>query len=114
MWVHGVATPLDYLLVSRDYTLKGYVKEIECPSLVCYADHDDLAVYARQLFDALTCPRDFVTFTSAEGAGEHCEFGNRSLFHQRMFDWLDTTLRGISDDAHTAAEAVEVGVISNS
>jgi pimeloyl-ACP methyl ester carboxylesterase len=106
MWVHGVASPLEYLLISRDYTLKGYAEQIACPTLVCYADHDDLAVYARQLFDTLTCPKHFLTFTSAEGAGEHCEFGNRSLFHQRVFDWLDTTLHVAGDVAHIDAISV--------
>jgi hypothetical protein len=28
----------------------------------------------------------------AEGAGGHCEALARTLFHQRMFDWLDETL----------------------
>jgi hypothetical protein len=28
----------------------------------------------------------FIAFTNAEGAGQHCEEGNRSLFHQRAFD----------------------------
>jgi len=92
MWVHGVPTPLDYVRLSQSYTLKGYAEQIKCPTLVCFADHDDIAAYARQLFDALTCPKEFVTFTTVEGAGEHCEDGNRSLFHQRAFDWLDKTL----------------------
>jgi hypothetical protein len=28
-----------------------------------------------------------------ELAGEHCHEGALTLFHQRMFDWLDDTLR---------------------
>jgi hypothetical protein len=31
-------------------------------------------------------------FTAAEGAEEHCHVGALTLFHQRMFDWLDVTL----------------------
>jgi pimeloyl-ACP methyl ester carboxylesterase len=89
MWVHGVSTPLDYVRLSQAYTLRGYAEQIRCPTLVCYADHDEVAAYARQLFDALTGPKDFIAFTQAEGAGEHCESGNRALFHQRVFDWLD-------------------------
>jgi pimeloyl-ACP methyl ester carboxylesterase len=89
MWVHGMPTPLDYVRLSREYTLQGYAEHIRCPTLVCYADHDEVAAYARQLFDALTCPKHFMTFTQAEGAGEHCESANRALFHQRAFDWLD-------------------------
>jgi pimeloyl-ACP methyl ester carboxylesterase len=89
MLVHGVTTPLDYVLACRDFTMEGYAEHIRCPTLVCFADHDEVAAYAQRLYDALTCPKDFVSFTAAEGAGEHCESGNRSLFHQRVFDWLD-------------------------
>jgi hypothetical protein len=31
-------------------------------------------------------------FTAAEGAGGHCEAFARSLYHQRVYDWLDETL----------------------
>jgi hypothetical protein len=44
------------------------------------------------LYEALDCPKTFVTFTAAEGAEEHCHVGALTLFHQRMFDWLDDTL----------------------
>jgi hypothetical protein len=30
-----------------------------------------------------------VRFTTAEGAGGHCEMGNRSLLNARVLDWLD-------------------------
>ena len=40
----------------------------------------------------LTCPKALLEFTAAEGAGGHCEMGNRSLAMLRMLDWLDTTL----------------------
>lgn len=90
--VHNVATPFDYFRVTRDYSLDGLAGKIICPSLICIAENDDIAAYAKVLFDALTCEKQFLTFTNAEGAGEHCEDGNRSLFHQRAFDWLDDVL----------------------
>jgi len=34
-----------------------------------------------------------VTFTAAEGAGDHCESGARTLFHARMFSWLDPIMK---------------------
>ena len=43
----------------------------------------------QQLYEALTCPKHFLRFSTEEGAGEHCECGARALFHQRAFDWLD-------------------------
>jgi len=92
MLVHNVSTPFDYFKMTRDYSLEGLASKITCPSLICTAENDDIAAYAKVLFDALTCEKQFMTFTNAEGAGEHCEDGNRSLFHQRAFDWLDDVL----------------------
>jgi hypothetical protein len=59
---------------------------------VCSAEGDDLSVNAPRLFEALTCPKNYVQFSAAEGGGEHCESGARTLFHQRAFDWLDRIL----------------------
>ncbi len=92
MFVHNVATPLAYINVTREFSLAGIAQKISCPTLVCAAENDDIAVYAKDLFAALICEKQFVTFTNAEGAGEHCEGGSRSLFHQRAFDWLDSVM----------------------
>ena len=46
----------------------------------------------RQLYDALTCPKELVSFTAAEGADSHCEPKALGLRDQRIFDWLDETL----------------------
>jgi hypothetical protein len=59
---------------------------------VCCAEADDLSVLAPKLFDALICPKEFVRFATADGAGAHCESGARTLFHQRVFGWLDGVL----------------------
>jgi pimeloyl-ACP methyl ester carboxylesterase len=92
MFVHNVSTPREYINLTREYSLEGLAQKIACPTLVCTAENDDIAAFAKVLFDALTCEKAFLTFTSAEGAGEHCEDGNRSLFHQRAFDWLDEVM----------------------
>ncbi len=92
LWVHGLDDPLDYLKLTRDYTLEGRTGLIRCPTLICQAEHDEIGVTARRLYDALECPKDFIAFRADEGAGEHCEAGARSLFNQRAFDWLDRRL----------------------
>jgi pimeloyl-ACP methyl ester carboxylesterase len=92
MLVHNVSTPLEYINLTREYSLEGLAQKIACPTLVCSAENDDIAAFARVLFDALTCQKQFLSFTNADGAGEHCEDGNRSLFHQRAFDWLDEVM----------------------
>jgi hypothetical protein len=70
----------------------GRAEQIRCPTLVCSAENDDIGVTARKLHGALTGDKAFIAFTAREGAGEHCEAGARSLFNQRIFDWLDQVL----------------------
>jgi hypothetical protein len=62
--VHGLSDPLDYFRIAPQYSLKGIEDRIQCPTFVC----------------------------SAEGAGQHCESGARTVFHARAFDWLDHVL----------------------
>jgi len=93
--VHGVASPADYLLALREYSLKEYAAQITCPVLVCDAEGDDISASAPQLAEALTCEKQYIHFTAAEGAGDHCEAGARTLYHARSFGWLDNLLRPV-------------------
>ncbi len=62
MLTHGVPTPWDYFIDAARY------------------EQEDL------------CEKDYLRFTAEEGAGEHCVSGNRALFHERVFDWLDARI----------------------
>ena len=68
------------------------VARIRCPALVTAADGDRASTNARELFDAMRCPKTFVQFTAADGAAQHCEQLNRSFALRTMLDWLDETL----------------------
>ena len=57
-----------------------------------YANHDPLGQGAPAFHDRLKCEKSLVKFTAAEGAGEHCEVLNRSLFNCIAFGWLDAIL----------------------
>jgi hypothetical protein len=98
MLVHGAPSPLAYLDSLRDFTLRGHAGRITCPTWICNAEEDDIGASAPQLVEALTCPKTFVRFTTAEGAGDHCEQGARALYHARSFGWLDQLLR--PDEVH--------------
>lgn len=89
LWTHGVATPLDYIRLTPEYSLEGLVGQIACPTLVCTAEDDAIGVTASRLFDELNCEKTRLRFLNSEGAGEHCETGARTLFNQRAFDWLE-------------------------
>jgi len=45
--------------------------------------------------DALTCPKRYILFTVEEGAEEHCQCGALSLSNQKIFDWVDETLKNL-------------------
>jgi alpha-beta hydrolase superfamily lysophospholipase len=91
--VHGVDSPLAYFDVMKDYRLDGYAQTITCPTLVTHAEGDGIGASAPQTFAALTVPdKQLITFTAAEGAGDHCEAGARTLFDARAFGWLDDRL----------------------
>lgn len=90
--VHGAPDPLSYVEMLREYTLEGYAERITCPTFVCNAEGDEISASAPQLVAALTCPKEFVTFSAADGAGDHCEAGARTLFHARSLGWLDDLL----------------------
>lgn len=100
--VHGLSDPLEFFRMAPQFSLKGREASITCPTFVCSAEHDDLSALAPQLYEALTCPKTYVRFRAADGAGEHCESGARTLFHQVAFDWLAGILdppNGVGDEA---------------
>jgi hypothetical protein len=90
-WVHGAANLAEFITAGLAMTLEGRVGAIRCPTLLTTAEMDPLSAGAPALFDELQCPKMLLWFTSAEGAGEHCELFNRTLANQRVLDWLDET-----------------------
>ncbi len=92
MSTHGLSTPWEYVAETARYDNTRVIGEVRCPTLVCDAAEDDLAAFAREFFDALRCEKGYLRFTAAEGAGDHCVAGNRPLFHERVFDWIDEKL----------------------
>ncbi|MGW4248910.1 alpha/beta hydrolase family protein [Nocardia sp. NPDC004722] len=92
-WTFGVSSPAEYVRATADYTLAGVVDGIQCPTIVFDAENDlFFQGEAPRVYEALTCEKELITGTAAEGAGEHCHAGAMVLTHQRMFDWLDEAL----------------------
>jgi esterase/lipase len=94
LWVFSGATTRELVdEISKYGGLIDVADQITCPTLVCEAESDHFfSGQPRMLYDALHCPKTLLTFTAAEGAEEHCHVGALTLFHQRMFDWLEDTL----------------------
>jgi hypothetical protein len=92
--VHGAADPILYLLALRDYSLKDRARTITCPVFVCNAEGDDISKSAPQLAGALTGDKEFVTFTAAEGAGDHAKQAHAcSITHDRSAGWTAFSAR---------------------
>jgi pimeloyl-ACP methyl ester carboxylesterase len=91
-WANGNANLRDYLVDIELYTMKDSAEAIRCPTLLTAAENDPLAKGAQTLFDALKCKKKLVRFTTAEGAGGHCEMMNRSAVNRVALDWLDEVL----------------------
>ena len=89
MWVHGASTPWEYFKMFQAYSLADVAKNIQCHTFVAEAENDRRRGGGKDLYNALQCPKEYVLFTTNEGAGEHCEAGGREVFFQKMFGWLD-------------------------
>ena len=96
-WVHGVNSMYDLLRELDRFEISSVANQISCPTLLTAAEGDPVSAHAETLYAALRCPKHLLRFTAAEGSGGHCEALARSLYHQRVFDWLDETLGACSD-----------------
>ena len=90
--MHGAKSLERYAEAAMAMTLEGRIDAIRCPTLLTTAENDPLSKGAEAIFAELSCPKELMRFTAAEGAGDHCEIGNRSLATLRMFDWLAETV----------------------
>jgi pimeloyl-ACP methyl ester carboxylesterase len=94
MWATGSKSPREFVAKALNYNLRdGVAEAIKCPTLVCDAQGDLFFKEQPQaLYDHLTCQKTIIRFTTAEGAGAHCQVGASRLAFARIFDWLDETL----------------------
>ena len=99
-WTNGASDLSSFLAEMEKWNLDtATVAEIRCPTLVTAAESDPVSSDAQQLYDALTCPKHFLRFLCADGAGDHCEIVNRSMANRKILDWLDDTLGSGHDRA---------------
>jgi pimeloyl-ACP methyl ester carboxylesterase len=88
-WVHGIDSLAAYLAIGRQFDTRKALPNIRCPVFLAWEENDPTTNSAEQIHDLLTGPKTLVRFLATEGADGHCVMLARSLFHQRMFDWLD-------------------------
>jgi len=91
MVTHGVSSVRAYCADLLRYTNADTVTHVSCPSYVTDNESDVVSTgQGKELFDHLTCPKDFRLFTGAEGAAGHCEGMAPIVFWTAAFDWLDS------------------------
>lgn len=98
-WVNGATDLRAFLEAVTPFSMAGRAEQISCPVLGTTTEGDPLALNAESLLAQMTCPTTLLRFTSAEGAAGHCELLNRPLLNQRIFDWLDDTLKQADERA---------------
>ncbi|MFG2196069.1 alpha/beta hydrolase family protein [Streptomyces sp. NPDC048639] len=92
-WKHGVQTPYELFKEFAKCDLTGVAHRIACRTLVMDgAEERFSAGQARQLYDALTCPKDFLHFDEVSTAQLHCQNGGTAAAAEFTFDWLDEHL----------------------
>lgn len=93
MYTFGVETPAEYFDKMSYMTLEGKVQDISCPTLVIDSENDTtFPGQPMKLYENLTCRKDFLMFTAAEGADLHCQAGAAPISWKKTFDWLDGIL----------------------
>lgn len=81
--------------IIQQLDVAAVLPKIKAPTLII--DYEDEQFYpgqAEQMFNLLTCPKDFVTMTAAEGANFHCSPMAPRRHNEVVFNWLDQTVGG--------------------
>ncbi len=91
-WVHGVDSVFAYAVEFAKYEISPYVKQIDTPTFITQAQDDAVSAFAPALYEAIAAPKVLEFFKSADGSGMHCETLARTLYHQKLYAWLNKTL----------------------
>ncbi len=91
MWKHGVATPAELMVQMQAYSNNDIVSKISCSMLVMDGAADEYS-QGKDLFEALTCPKEYMFFEASDPALQHCQVGAQASSSARLFDWLDENL----------------------
>jgi len=96
MFAFGAKSPGELLSKQISWTLEGVAEGIMCPTLVIDVENEQFfGSQAQKLHGALKCPKSLTIFRSSEGADLHCQAGALLLSNQRIFGWVDETLKSM-------------------
>ena len=93
MFTFHAQSPSELLLMLKSYSLKDIADKITCKMLVVDSEKDhDLQGQAKKLYEALTCPKEYMLFTTETAAEEHCQMGAVMISGEQILNWLDEHL----------------------
>lgn len=81
----------------RDFTLRGILGQIKCPTLVLLGEGEGAfrQQLGQRMFEELRCPKTLKLFREEETASEHCQMDNLTLANEYLGDWLvDVLVQG--------------------
>jgi hypothetical protein len=91
---YGFTSYYDTFKATLDYNLTAVAPKITCPMLITEPVNESYwPGQSKQLYDLLTCPKQLVPFSEADGADLHCEPQSTGIRDLRIFNWLDETLK---------------------
>jgi pimeloyl-ACP methyl ester carboxylesterase len=89
-WTFKTDSAYDFLKKTKEYSLKGLVKNIKAPVFVGDAQNDMFFMgQAGKLAKELGKIGTYHLFENILGAGEHCQIGASVLMNQVSLDWLE-------------------------
>ncbi len=91
MWKHGSKSPAEMMLQMKNFTNEKTANLISCRMLIMDGTADEFS-QAKQLYNALTCPKDYMLFDKEDTGLVHCQTGALAIASQRLFDWLDENI----------------------
>ena len=91
MWKHGCTTPAQLMVEMKKYTNRGFAERITARTLVIDGEAEEFG-QARELYDALKCPKDYLLFTARETAQLHVQTGATAVSNERVFAWLEDNI----------------------
>ncbi len=91
MWKHGVETPAELMVQMQAYCNKDMVSKISCRMLIMDGAADEYS-QGRELFEAITSPKEYMFFGASDPALQHCQVGAQAVSSAHLFDWLEQNL----------------------
>ncbi len=96
MFTFRADSPSDWMRKTRPYVMNEVAGKITARALIVDSEGDrDMPGQARQLYDAIVSPKEFMLFTREDGAGEHCQVGAAAYSSAMILNWVEKTFHSL-------------------